>query len=79
MRPSALCSRAMAGLRFKLSTGDEVFRTIDSADQVSAELEAFRGHDGAYADSYFEVDDDVWVARDAVISIAPFADESFIR
>jgi hypothetical protein len=69
----------MAGLRFKLSTGDEVFRTIESADQVSAELEAFRRHDGEYADSYFEVDDDVWVSRDAVISIAPFAEKAFVR
>jgi hypothetical protein len=74
-----LCSPAMAGLRFKLLTGDEVFKTIESADQASAELEAFRRRDGAYADSYFEIDDDVWVSRDAVISIAPFAEESFIR
>jgi len=35
-------------LRFKLSTGEEVFKTIESDDQVPAEIDAFRNHQGEY-------------------------------
>lgn len=65
----------MARLRFRLSTGEEVFKTIESDDQVAAEIDAFRNHQGEYGADFFPADDGLWVLRLAVISMGP-ADET---
>ena len=65
----------MARLRFRLSTGEEVFKTIESDDQVAAEIDAFRNHQGEYGAEFFPADDGLWVLRLAVISMGP-ADET---
>ena len=51
-RSPALCSRR-GELRFRLSTGEEVFKTIESDDQVPAEIDAFRNHQGEYGGEFF--------------------------
>jgi hypothetical protein len=63
----------MAILRFTLSTGAEVTKTVDD-DQVQAEIEAFRTHQREYGADFFPVDDGLWVLRAAVISIGPVAE-----
>lgn len=67
--------RVVPGLRFKLSTGDAVVKTVESEDQVSAELNAFRVRHEPYSEHFFLVDDGVLVARDAVVSVRPVNDE----
>ena len=62
-------ARAVARLRFRLSTGEEVFKTIESDDQVPAEIDAFRNHQGEYGGEFFPADDGLWVLRLAVISM----------
>jgi hypothetical protein len=61
----------VARLRFTLSTGEEVFKTIESDDQVAAEIDAFRNHQGEYGADFFPADDGLWVLRLAVISMGP--------
>jgi hypothetical protein len=63
----------MARIRFTLSTGEEVRKTVDD-DQMQAEIDAFRTHQRDYGADFFPVDDGVWVLRDAVISIGPVAE-----
>jgi hypothetical protein len=63
----------LATLRFTLSTGDEVTKTVDD-DQVKAEIDAFRTHQREYGADFFPVDNGVWVLRAAVISIGPVAE-----
>jgi hypothetical protein len=70
---TAICSSTVAILRFTLSTGKEVRKTVDD-DQVQAEIEAFRTHQREYGADFFPVDDGVWVLRAAVISIGPVAE-----
>ena len=67
-------ARAVAKLRFRLSTGEEVFKTIESDDQVPAEIDAFRNHQGEYGGEFFPADDGLWVLRLAVISMGPVDD-----
>ena len=67
-------ARAVARLRFRLSTGEEVFKTIESDDQVPAEIDAFRNHQGEYGAEFFPADDGLWVLRLAVISMGPVDD-----
>jgi hypothetical protein len=66
-------ARAVAILRFRLSTGEEVFKTIES-DEVPAEIDAFRNHQGEYGGEFFPADDGLWVLRIAVISMGPVDD-----
>jgi hypothetical protein len=63
----------LAVLRFTLSTGEEVRKTVDD-DQVQAEIDAFRTHQRDYSADFFPVDDGLWVLRAAVISIGPVAE-----
>jgi hypothetical protein len=63
----------LAILRFTLSTGEEVTKTVDD-DQVQAEIDAFRTHQREYGADFFPVDNGVWVLRAAVISIGPAAE-----
>ena len=67
-------ARAVARLRFRLSTGEDVFKTIESDDQVPAEIDAFRNHQGEYGGEFFPADDGLWVLRLAVISMGPVDD-----
>ena len=70
---TAICSSTVAILRFTLSTGKEVRKTVDD-DQVQAEIEAFRTHQREYGADFFPIDNGVWVLRAAVISIGPVAE-----
>jgi hypothetical protein len=63
----------LAILRFTLSTGEEVTKTVDD-DQVQAEIDAFRTHQREYGADFFPIDNGVWVLRAAVISIGPVAE-----
>jgi hypothetical protein len=63
----------LAILRFTLSTGEEVTKTVDYG-QVQAEIDAFRTHQREYGADFFPVDNGVWVLRAAVISIGPVAE-----
>jgi hypothetical protein len=65
--------RTLAILRFTLSTGEQVRKTVED-DQVQAEVEAFRTHQREYGADFFPVDDGLWVLRTAVISIGPDAE-----
>src|SRR6266511_5754644 len=64
----------MAGIRFKLSTGDEVTKTVDSDDQAAAEVENFKSRSGDYSADWFPVDGGVWVLRSTVVSVGPVAE-----
>jgi hypothetical protein len=69
-----MLARTLASLRFTLSTGEEVRKTVDD-DQMQAEIDAFRTHQRDYGADFFPVDGGVWVLRTAVISVGP--DEAF--
>ena len=43
----------------------------ESDDQVPAEIDAFRNHQGEYGGEFFPADDGLWVLRLAVISMGP--------
>jgi hypothetical protein len=61
----------MAGVRFKLSNGDEVTKTADSDEMALSEVANFKSKSGDYSADWFPVDDDVWVLRSTVVSVGP--------
>jgi hypothetical protein len=64
----------MAGIKFKLSTGDEVVKTVDSHEKSAAEVESVKSRSGDYSADWFPVDGGVWVLRSAVVSVGPVAE-----
>jgi hypothetical protein len=68
----------MAGVRFRLSTGEDVFKSVEADNEIPLEIESFRVRAGQYGADWFPVDNDVWVLRAAVISITPVTGEPFI-
>jgi hypothetical protein len=69
---------AMAAVRFRLSTGEDFFKSVENENDVPREIETFRVRAGHYSSDWFPVDNDVWILRDAVISVAPVTGEALI-
>jgi hypothetical protein len=66
-----MLAAAMAGVRFRLSTGEDFFKSVEGDGDVPLEMESFRVQAGEYGADWFPVDNGVWVLRDAVISVTP--------
>lgn len=73
-----MLAAAMAGVRFRLSTGEDLFKSVENEKDVSLEIESFKGRAGDYGADWFPVDNGVWVLRAAVISVAPVMGEALI-
>jgi hypothetical protein len=73
-----MLAAAMAGVRFRLSTGEDFFKSVENENDVSLEIESFKVQTGEYGADWFPVDNGVWVLRAAVISVAPVMGEALI-
>ena len=58
----------MGVLRFTLSTGGEVKKTV-ADDQLELEIKSFRAQAGEYSEEWIAVDDGVLVLRSAIVAV----------
>jgi hypothetical protein len=75
-RAEAMLPRPMANVRFKLSTGDEFFKSVDSEEEAAREVQLFRLGQTPYTEPWFEVDNGIWLSRDAVVVVMASGDPS---
>jgi hypothetical protein len=71
----------MAAVRFKLATGDDVYKSVDSEEDAQKLARDFvsgkSDSSNPWVEVEVEVDDGTYIARDAIVSVTAIADPSF--
>jgi hypothetical protein len=67
----------MAAVRFKLTTGDDVYKTMSSEEEARALARDFVTGKPESSNPWVEVDDGTYIARDAIVSVTAIGDPSF--
>jgi hypothetical protein len=67
----------MAAIRFKLSTGDDVFKSVSSEQEAQQLARDFVTGKPDSSNPWVEVDNGTYIARDAIVSVTAIGDPHF--
>ncbi len=59
----------MPSVRFKLSTGEVFYRTVDSEEVAVRQVESFFNRQADYRGEWIKVEGNAWIARSAVVAV----------
>ena len=72
-----MLAAVVASLRFTLSTGKDFSKTVAEERSVGDELTDFQNSVGDYEQSWISVDNDVLIARDAIVAVTITRERSY--